>query len=165
MSDGQLGSNLREKSPRALKRGSSGRGSTPPPLGHITGSRKGLLQAELEGDGQVHGHGFAVERSGLILPLFQSVHGRLLQQGRAGNNFHGGHASIGIDQRVDKDVAGNMLVLRERRIGGRHGRNQLCLFHVTPNGERSCGGGGGRLIVANDETCVERIWVRLIVVG
>ncbi len=70
-----------------------------PPLapGACARIREGLLQAELNGDGQVHGHGFAVERRGTIFPLFQSVHGCLVQQRGAGNNLHAGNVSVGID--------------------------------------------------------------------
>src|SRR5258708_38498983 len=39
---------------------------------------KRLLQAELERNRKVHGHGLAVQRRRPILPLTQGVHGRLL---------------------------------------------------------------------------------------
>src|SRR6266702_1787151 len=95
----------------------------------------GLLQAELNRDGQVHGHGFAVERCGLVLPLPQSVHGRLMQKGRAGNDFHGGHAPIGINERVDSNIAGDMLVPRQGGINGRNRGNEFCLLHISANGK------------------------------
>jgi len=120
---------------------------------------KGLLQAELDGHGQVHGYGFAVKRCGLVFPLSQSVHSCLMQQRGAGNNLHGGHASVGINQRIDEDVARNMLVFGERWICRGHGRNQFCLFDVSANGKRRHG--CRRLFVAADEPGVERFCVGL----
>jgi hypothetical protein len=37
-----------------------------------------LLQSELDGNSQVHWDGCAIQRRGLIFPLLQGVHGRLL---------------------------------------------------------------------------------------
>ena len=41
---------------------------------------KNLLQAELDGDREMHRHGLPVERGGLVFPLAQCVHGRLMQE-------------------------------------------------------------------------------------
>src|SRR6266446_7590942 len=60
------------------RRGFLGRQEHSPAAWQLYRDCNGLLQAELECDGQVHGNGFAVERRRLIFPLFQSVHGRLL---------------------------------------------------------------------------------------
>src|SRR5258708_36593049 len=60
----------------------------------ITG--EGLLQAELDGHGQVHGHGFAVERCGLGFPPFQSVHSCLMQQRGPGNDLNNVNPSVSI---------------------------------------------------------------------
>ncbi len=114
-----------------------------------------LLQAELDRYGQVHGDGFPVERCGVVFPLFQGFHGGLVQQGGAGNNLHGRHAPVGIDQRVDENIARNMLIFGEHRIHRGHGRNQLCLFHVSADGKRRYR--RRRLLVAADETGVKRI--------
>src|SRR5215469_9431551 len=70
-----------------------------------------LLQAELDSNGQVHGHRFAVKRGRLIFPLPQSFHGGLLEERRAGKHFHPGDAPVGIDQRINRDSSGNVLGL------------------------------------------------------
>ena len=108
----------------------------------------------------MHGDGLAVERSGLIFPLLQSVHGCLLQQGGAGDNLHCGHTPAGVDQRVNGDVAGHMLVLGKRRLNRRHGRNEFCLFHITANGKR---GGWRRWLIVDGDAGVERFRVWLVV--
>jgi len=47
---------------------------------HEITNGRGLLQAEPDCHGQVHRHGFAVERCGLVFPLFQSVLSSLMKQ-------------------------------------------------------------------------------------
>jgi len=79
-----------------------------------------LLQAELDGDGEVHGNGFAVQGGGLIFPLTESVHGGQVQHGRAGDNLHGGDAAFGVNERVDFYVAANVLRFGESRVNRRN---------------------------------------------
>src|SRR5258708_35554589 len=47
-----------------------------------------------------------------------------------------------------------MLVLSERRVAWRYGKNQFCLLHITANGKRSRG--RRRLAAASHQTGVER---------
>ena len=84
-----------------------------------------LLQTELQSDRQVHRHGLAIERCGLILPLTQGIHCGLMKQRWAGNNFHRRDAATGIDQRVNAHVAGNVLRFRKGRINRRDTADQL----------------------------------------
>jgi hypothetical protein len=64
-----------------------------------------LLQAELDGDGQVHGHGLAIEDRRLVFPLAQCVHGCLVQERCAGDNLHRGNMPVGVDERIDAHIA------------------------------------------------------------
>ena len=123
---------------------------------HEITNGRGLLQAEPDCHGQVHRHGFAVERCGLVFPLFQSVLSSLMKQRGAGNDVHGRHASGGVDQRVDENVARNMLALGEHWICWRHRKNQSCRFDVSANGKRRCG--RRRLFVASNKTGSERFY-------
>ena len=79
-----------------------------------------LLQAELDGDREMHGDRSAVERGRLIFPLAESVHRGHVQHGRAGDNFHGGNTAFGVDERVDFYVAANVLRFGESRVSRRN---------------------------------------------
>ena len=97
----------------------------------MEGKKWQLLQAELDRDSEVHGDRLAIQSGRLVLPLAQRVHGRLVQQGRAGNDFHRGYASRGINQRIDAYVARYVLCFRQRWINRRHGRNHVRRLHFT----------------------------------
>src|SRR6202041_1407492 len=55
-----------------------------------------LLQLELNRYLHVHGHRFAMQLRGCVLPVTQRVFCGLLQERWAGNNGHAGNMSIGI---------------------------------------------------------------------
>ena len=110
-----------------------------PFLGTIYRAPTGLLDAELDGDGEVHGSRAAVELRGRILPLLHGFESGLMKHGRAGEHFHGGDITLGIDQGVEGDVAGNVLRARHRRIDRGNGFDQAGLLDVSANGGRSGG--------------------------
>lgn len=99
-----------------------------------------LLQAELQRDGQVHGDGVAVQRSGLVAPLPKSFHGGLMQYRRAVENFHGGDFAGGVDQRVDFHVAADALLFGVGRVHRRDGLQQPGIFDIAAH--RDCGDWG-----------------------
>src|SRR5690242_2293202 len=76
-----------------------------------------------------------------------------MQERGARDNFHGGYASGGINQRVNLDNSGDVLIFGERGIDRRNLGNQLGLFHVTANGKHCCR--CGRLVASTDETSVQ----------
>ncbi len=82
-----------------------------------------------------------------------------MQKGRAGNDFHGGHAPIGINERVDPNIAGDMLVPRQGRINGRNRGNEFCLLYISANGKGH--DGSRRLFVVHRKTCVKRFRIGL----
>jgi hypothetical protein len=96
-----------------------------------------LLQAELERDRQMHRHSFAIERCRPIFPLFQSIQSCLMEQRRAGDDFHCGNTARSVDKRINGDVSRDMLILRQYRIDGLHGRDEFGLFHLSADGQRS----------------------------
>ncbi len=80
-----------------------------------------LLHAELDGHGQMHGDGFTVQAGWLIFPLVQRVHGGLVQQRGSADHFHRGDFAGGVNQRVDFDVAADVLGPGKCRIDRRNG--------------------------------------------
>src|SRR5277367_1795469 len=106
----------------------------------------GLLHAELDRYGQVHGDGFAVQAGWLIFPLVQRVHGSLVQQRGSADHFHRGDFTGSVNQRIDSDIAADVLGSGNHRIDRRNGFEQLRGFDVAANGNRIARGrwaGGG----------------------
>src|SRR5580692_6903561 len=98
-----------------------------------------LLQTELQCNRQMHRHGFAIQHCRLILPLAERIHRGLMEQRRAGDNLHGRHPAIGVDQGVHANVSGDALGLGDSRINRRYRADQLCGLDVTAYGKRRFG--------------------------
>jgi len=72
---------------------------------------EGLRQAELDCYGQVHCHGFSVERRGLVLPCFRASMAACCSSVGPETTFMVVTRSVGVDQRVDHDAARNIWFL------------------------------------------------------
>ena len=95
-----------------------------------------LLHAELQCDSQVHRNGLAVERCRLILPLVERVFRGLMQERRAGNDFHRSDLPADVNQRVSDYIARDVLTLGHGRIERSNLADQPCGFDISTDGKR-----------------------------
>ena len=108
------------------------------------------MSAELHGNRQVHRRGVTVELCRVVLPLLHRVESSLVEKWRTGDHLQLGDVAVGIDERVQRDVAGDTLRSRHLRIDRRNGLDELRGLNVTPNRD----GDGRRFLMSNR---VERV--------
>src|SRR5208337_2204581 len=92
--------------------------------------------AEFHHNRQVHGSRVAVEHGGLVLRLLDRIESGAMKKRGAGKDFHSGDIPGCVDERVNLNLAGDMLGFGNRWILGRNRFYKLRRLDVTTYRER-----------------------------
>ena len=95
------------------------------------------MSAELDGHRQVHLCGCAVEQRRAVLPLLHGIECGAMKKRRPGQDLYFGDVTRGVDEGVERNVAGNALRFGDLRIDRWNRFDELRGLYVATDGKRS----------------------------